>query len=119
MAKCPGHGDRSASLSVREMDDGRILLHCFAGCDTAEVVAAVGVEIRDLFPLSRLAADGARRSPPYLSEMVKALQLDLARVMIASAQLARSEPLSDEIRTRLGESVQRISRGLDACRPSR
>lgn len=49
MAKCPHHGDRQASLSVREADDGRVLLHCFAGCGNADVVASAGLSFPDLF----------------------------------------------------------------------
>jgi putative DNA primase/helicase len=32
VARCPAHVDRTPSLSIREADDGRLLLHCFAGC---------------------------------------------------------------------------------------
>lgn len=48
-AKCPAHADRTASLSIAEGDDGRILVHCFAGCAAADVVAAAGMELADLF----------------------------------------------------------------------
>jgi hypothetical protein len=46
---CPTHGDRKPSLSVSEGDDGRVLIKCFAGCATEEVVAALGLEMKDLF----------------------------------------------------------------------
>ncbi len=48
-AKCPSHNDNSPSLSVTEKD-GKILLHCFAGCGAHEIVTAVGLELSDLFP---------------------------------------------------------------------
>lgn len=48
-ARCPAHEDRTASLSITAGDDGRVLLHCFAGCSAADVVAAAGLEIGDLF----------------------------------------------------------------------
>jgi hypothetical protein len=32
MACCPAHDDRNPSLSVRRAPDGRVLVHCFAGC---------------------------------------------------------------------------------------
>jgi hypothetical protein len=35
IAKCPAHDDRRASLSIRELNDGRALLHDFAGCGVA------------------------------------------------------------------------------------
>ena len=48
-AKCPAHPDRTASLSIREGDDGRVLIHCFAGCETQDVLAALGVDWDALF----------------------------------------------------------------------
>jgi hypothetical protein len=50
MAKCPAHDDRQASLSVREGDDGRVLLNCHAGCRTEDVVANIELGMEDLFP---------------------------------------------------------------------
>lgn len=47
-ARCPNHQDRSSSLSVRLVDD-RILINCFAGCKTADVLATVNLEFKDLF----------------------------------------------------------------------
>ena len=48
-ALCPAHDDREPSLSVSEGDDGRALLNCFAGCETAEIVAELGLKMSDLF----------------------------------------------------------------------
>jgi hypothetical protein len=51
IAKCPAHEDRVASLSISESkSDGRVLLHCHAGCMKESVLAAAGLEMRDLFP---------------------------------------------------------------------
>ena len=47
--RCPAHDDRVASLSVRAGADGRVLLHCHAGCDPQAVVAALGLTMRELF----------------------------------------------------------------------
>ena len=49
MACCPAHDDRSPSLSVKEGEDGRVLLHCFAGCTFNEVIGSLGLNPRDLF----------------------------------------------------------------------
>ncbi|MCG7980292.1 MAG: hypothetical protein N0E58_19450 [Candidatus Thiodiazotropha endolucinida] len=56
LALCPvpEHDDRSPSLSITESDDGRVLLKCFAGCNTQEIVAAIGLEMKDLFHSSTL-----------------------------------------------------------------
>lgn len=41
VTRCPAHEDRGPSLSWRLATDGRALLHCFAGCTFAEILAAV------------------------------------------------------------------------------
>ena len=50
MARCPAHDDRQASLSISRGDDGRALLNCHAGCETADIVAGLGLKLADLFP---------------------------------------------------------------------
>jgi len=50
MACCPAHDDKTPSLSLTELDDGRVLIKCFAGCDTFEILSAVGLSLSDLFP---------------------------------------------------------------------
>lgn len=48
LARCPAHEDRNPSLSVRGID-GQVLVFCHAGCETRDVVAALGLTMRDLF----------------------------------------------------------------------
>jgi hypothetical protein len=50
VALCPAHDDKGPSLAIRDLDDGRVLVHCFAGCSAAEVVGAVGLDLSALFP---------------------------------------------------------------------
>ena len=41
--ECPAHEDRTPSLSISEGEDGKILLHCFAGCGFEEIISAAGL----------------------------------------------------------------------------
>jgi len=50
LAVCPAHEDRTPSLSIAAGDDGRVLLRCWAGCETRDIVAALGLTWSDLFP---------------------------------------------------------------------
>lgn len=50
MCRCPAHADSTASLSLRQGDSG-ILVHCFAGCTTTEVLSA----LRQLTPKATYA----------------------------------------------------------------
>jgi len=64
MALCPAHDDRNPSLSVREGDDGRVLVKCFAGCDVKDITHAMGLTMGNLFldPISPLPPN--RQRPP-------------------------------------------------------
>lgn len=48
-AQCPAHEDRNPSLSIRHNGTDRVLLNCQTGCDTGQIVAALGLTMRDLF----------------------------------------------------------------------
>jgi len=41
MACCPAHNDRTPSLSIRESNDGKVLVRCRAGCGQRDVIAAL------------------------------------------------------------------------------
>jgi 5S rRNA maturation endonuclease (ribonuclease M5) len=60
-AHCPAHDDKTPSLSIATGDDGRILLHCQAGCPLENIIWALGITSQDLFPskseLSKLEAE--------------------------------------------------------------
>ena len=64
--RCPAHEDRSPSLSVGIGDDGRVLLRCQAGCSTDAVVAALGLELAQLFPAQNGNGDGRRVVATYV-----------------------------------------------------
>ncbi len=38
MAPCPTHEDHDPSLSIRDADNGKVLVHCHAGCDQSLVI---------------------------------------------------------------------------------
>jgi hypothetical protein len=65
MVRCPAHEDRTPSLSIRQ---GRtsILVHCFAGCDGADVMRAMrqvlGTVIGNQMPIAEVSNE---RSAPF------------------------------------------------------
>jgi DNA-binding transcriptional ArsR family regulator len=49
MSFCPTHNDRNnPSLSLKA-ENGRLLLHCFAGCRPEDIVSELGLQMKDLF----------------------------------------------------------------------
>jgi hypothetical protein len=70
-AICPAHDDHQPSLSISEGDDGRALVKCFAGCETDEVLARLGLRMADLF----VSTNGQRKkfgsTPPRTDATVQ------------------------------------------------
>ena len=49
MSFCPAHDDRNnPSLSLKA-EDGKLLLNCFAGCRSEDIVSKIGLQMKDLF----------------------------------------------------------------------
>lgn len=69
-ALCPAHGDNNNSLSISEAKDGKILLHCFTGCEPKEIVEAVGLTEADLFN-NTAEKDFKVHTPPSTSQGAK------------------------------------------------
>ena len=55
-ASCPcpnhgnGNGDKHQSLSIKQCDDGRTVIHCQAGCNYKDVLSAIGLSATDIAP---------------------------------------------------------------------
>lgn len=60
-ARCPAHPDDTPSLTADLGDDGRILVHCHAGCEQSAVLAALKVDAADLFPAKANGNGNGRR----------------------------------------------------------
>lgn len=74
MACCPAHDDENPSLSLKEACDGKILLHCFAGCPVTSICGSLGLETSDLFEADFIIRKTPERTPyPYKDEQGKEL----------------------------------------------
>ena len=106
MAICPAHADHDPSLSVRLAEDGRTLLHCFAGCALASIISAVEMTVADLSPDRPLGLPGGPRphadprgngappAPP--TSPVRGPQEPLRRDPFAESRGVPGEDLGDE-----------------------
>lgn len=116
LACCPAHPDRSPSLSISELADGRILLHCFAGCSVHEIVSAVGMELSDLFPPNETGlhfVKGEKR-PISAADILRVISFEASLVAIAAADLAAGKPLAESDKARLTKAVVYIDAALAA-----
>lgn len=124
-SRCPSCGGRSRKLSISEADD-RLLVHCFGGCEVADVLQAIGLTLADLFP-ERLPGDTPeerrqRRRAAVESQWgaaLEALELEGTIIRLAGEQLARWHVLSEEDDQRLALAVRRVEEARAILRPTR
>ena len=114
LACCPAHADKSPSLSIRELPDGRVLAHCFAGCDTAAILTAIGMEFSDLYPPRPDTCAKPERRPFPAQDVLEALAFEVSIVLCAARDLLEAGDLvlGTEGFARLELAYQRIGSAL-------
>ena len=111
LACCPAHQDKSPSLSIKDCGDGRLLIHCFGGCATDDVLAAIGLTFFDLFPERLPDVHRPMRRAFPAADVLEALTTELRIVSICAADLRARKPLSDGDYDRLLKALDRIEDG--------
>lgn len=115
-AKCPACGGASRKVSIAEGDDGRVLLHCFGGCDAASVAQAAGLSVSDLFPIkstedtpeSRRRTRRAAREAQW-GAALEMLALEARVVHLAGWEVQAGRMLNPDDAARVARAVERIS----------
>lgn len=108
-ARCSAHYDKTPSLSVKETTDGRVLVHCHAGCDVDEVIGAVGLELSDLFPpRESTGAPLQRRRLLPAGQALEIIRDEAMLIAVAGANLANGIDLTDDDLDRVLQAAGRI-----------
>lgn len=124
IACCPAHNDKRPSLSIREVDDGKILLKCWTGCGAAEIVTALGLSVSDLFPETRQDHDyrpealrkrGPMRAPFSYRDAMQGISHEAEIISLFVEALADGQVLDNGDLERLAQARNRINAALTAA----
>lgn len=122
-AKSPTRNERTASLSIKQTEDGRVLLHDFGGSDAAEILAALGISWIQLIPphlrRDKRAFTPAERQGHDALAALNAMHTAALIVRICANKLADGQPLADADRHALRQAVNTIDRAYQAARGAR
>lgn len=109
IARCAAHVDKRPSLTIRELEDGRVLVHCFAGCDARDVLAAVGLTFDVLFPRRPVAHRGKPERRPFpAADVLRCIALEVLIVAVAAYRLGNGQALDGADRARLLVAASRL-----------
>ena len=111
-ARCPAHDDKSPSLSIRDTGE-KILIHCFVGCDSEDVLTAVGLTWKDLYPdpWQCAAQRPNEAAQKYVRRTLASLDprtIETAILRIAAHRLRAGERLSVEEQARVEVAWERL-----------
>lgn len=116
-AVCPAHGGKHQNLAIALGDDGEtVLLKCFShGCTPAEIAAAVGLDLQDLFPDRR--PEGHSRPPTRgafsAADALRCLSFE-GLVIAAAGRSMLGGHWNEADQERLVLAVSRIGAAMDA-----
>lgn len=114
IASCPTREDRHPSLVIRELDDGRVLLHDFGGDGVASILAAMGLDLRDLFPEKPGAAQPTRR-PFNATDVLALVAIESSVAVLVCADVLRSRTVTELDFGRLLTAAQRLGDAAEVC----
>jgi hypothetical protein len=112
LACCPSHLDKSPSLSIRELDDGRTLINCFAGCGVIDVLASIGLDWGALFPSGRQEVP-AHSSRIAARDLIEIISEETSVVAMVAADMIGKRTINDVDWQRLAQAAARIGRARD------
>jgi hypothetical protein len=110
-ARCPAHEDRAPSLSILQTDDGRVLLHCFGGCQTEAVIGALGLRWEDLMePLPASVHHRPKvRRPWNVGDALELIDQEATVLAIIVSDMAKRGVLPAGIKDRALKATGRLS----------
>jgi len=95
LATCPAHNDTNPSLAITELPDGRVLLNCWSGCTAKEVVNALRLTLRVLYPQPDNPSQSQAMSVWERHRLRKKLRFEELVIAIYEAQVKKSIPFSN------------------------
>lgn len=116
--RVPTRKDKHPSGTARELPDGRLLIHDFAGSTAQEILEAVGLEFSDLYPDTReySSTPGKPEARPfYASDALRCLAQDVLFIKACAVVLRTGESITDRDHRALDDCMDRINKALTAA----
>lgn len=114
-ACCPAHFDKTPSLAIKDVD-GRILIHCFSQCETADVLAAIGLTFAELMPEQTGQNFKRDKKPFYASDVLQIIRDEARIVAVFACDMARGVVLNQSNKDRLLLAASRINHGYEVAK---
>lgn len=109
IACCPAHQDKSPSMTIREVEEGKLLIHCFAGCSIEEITSSIGITLSDLMP--ERAPDALRKPmavPFNARDVLECIQSDATLLCVFISDVTQAKPITPQEAANAYKAAARI-----------
>ena len=119
MACCSAHEDRSPSLSIKDTGDGRLILKCFAGCETIDVLGAIGMDWDDVMPpkqpVERIPTVKPLKQTIYATDALRVIKNEAMIITMAAMDINKGRVITDAELSRIKLAMERIQTAVGAA----
>lgn len=97
-------------MTVRELEDGRVLVHCFGGCAVERILGAVGLAFDALFPPKPIDHAKPLRRPFPAADVLEAVSTEVTLVALAAQRMKTGHAVDADRVTLAAERVEEARR---------
>lgn len=119
LACCPSHDDRSPSLSIKDTGEGKLMLNCFAGCETIDVLGALGLDWEDVMPpkqpLEKIETVKPQKHTLYATDALRVLKIESQIIVMAAFDIQKGRPIKEAEMARITLAMERIKTVTEAA----
>jgi DNA primase len=119
MACCPAHDDRSPSLSIKDIGDGKLVLKCFAGCETIDVLGAIGLDWDDVMPpkqpVERIQTMKPQKPTIYATDALRVVKTEAQIITMAAMDITKGRKINEPEMARIKLAMERIKTLTDGA----
>jgi hypothetical protein len=115
VACCPAHDDKSPSLKL-DIKNNKILIKCWSGCSTEDILGAVGMDFHDIMPDKPIYHRSSPGKPTlYASDALRILKVESMIITLCASDIKHKRPIADEDYQRVLLAMERINAAMEAA----
>jgi hypothetical protein len=118
MACCSAHDDRSPSLAIKDAGNGKLMLKCFAGCETIDILGAIGLDWDDVMPpkepVQNIQTVKPRKVDIYATDALKIIRNESRVIAMAAMDITKGRVITDAELARIKLAMERINTASEA-----
>lgn len=119
LACCPAHDDKTPSLSIKDTGEGKLMLRCFAGCETIDVLGAIGLDWEDVMPpkqpLEKIETVKSQKHTLYATDALRVLKIESQIIVMAAFDIQKGRQIKEAEMARITLAMERIKTVTEAA----